>query len=246
MRRDHRLPQGTADEPVADLRFGDFDGDGRTDILRDNPSGEGIQIRFGGEGAWVNKRPDVRVRDLAVVDFNGDGRADLLWTTGTAWKISFAGSALWAFSRADSRTVADLRIGRIDAGPTSDILVVAPNCASGGSCWAFFPGGTSATPLALGPARAPIAQLSIADADGDGRGDIVRSTKAWLFWQIEVSLQGAQPFKAWATSMSGKRGVTGRFNSATLDTALVWDSLAWRTQQLGEATLRDLAWFEMF
>jgi hypothetical protein len=238
--------RGYGTERIAELRFGDFDGDGRTDLLRDNPGAEGIQIRFGAEGDWVNKRPDVRVHDLAVGDFNGDGRADLLWTTGTEWKISFAGSALWAFSRADSRRVADLRIGRIDAGATSDILVVAPNCSNGDSCWAFFPGGTSSTALLLGPARAPIAQLAIADANGDGLGDLVRSVKISDFWVIDVSLRGADPFTSWAVSRRGKRGAIGRFNSSTADTAVVWDNLAWRSQQLGEATSRYLAWFEMF
>lgn len=239
--------RGYGTEQVEELRFGDFDGDGRTDVLRDNPGAEGIQIRFGAEGDWLNKRPDVRVGDLAVGDFDGNGRADLLWTTGTAWRISFNGSALWTFSRPDSRRVADLRIGRIDADATSDILVVEPNCDnSGDSCWAYFPSGTSTTTLHLGPARAPIKVLAIADIDGDGLGDIVRSVQLPFHWLIEVSVRGAEPFTSWALSKQSKRGAIGRFNSATHDTALIWDNLGWITQQYGETTSRGLAWFEMF
>ena len=69
----------TSNIPVDQLRFGDVDGDGRTDVLRLGP-GKKVVFSSGGRESWkeLTDGPE-QGSTFQVADFNGDGRADLFY-----------------------------------------------------------------------------------------------------------------------------------------------------------------------
>jgi hypothetical protein len=69
----------TSSTPKSELRFGDIDGDGKTDVLRVGPNNK-VQVSFGGTGEWTGitdageQNPVIKVGD-----FNGDGKTDIVY-----------------------------------------------------------------------------------------------------------------------------------------------------------------------
>ena len=77
----------TSSYRLPDLAFGDFTGDGRTDVFR--ASGTAWFISEGGTGSWRQiNTSSLRLPDLAFGDFTGDGNTDVFRASGTAWFIS--------------------------------------------------------------------------------------------------------------------------------------------------------------
>ncbi|MDJ0572973.1 MAG: VCBS repeat-containing protein, partial [Pleurocapsa sp. MO_192.B19] len=84
--------------PLSEVRFGDFDGDGRTDIFSVTPEGEFLRWRYspGGIGKWVNlTRSSVPLENLRFGDFDGDGKTDVFSVkkegNSFRWRYSKAG-----------------------------------------------------------------------------------------------------------------------------------------------------------
>src|SRR5262249_49843849 len=121
--------------------IGDFDGDGKRDILWRSASGElddwtmngpvissSAQLTF--NGAVV--RPDASFSIAGVGDFNGDGKSDILWrsTSGAVieWQMngSVIASAGFVTSNGAAVSVAAswhiVETGDFDGNGTSDIL----------------------------------------------------------------------------------------------------------------------------
>ena len=74
-------------EKASALRFGDFDGDGRTDVLALH-NGQ-INNSWAGGSPWQTVNVTAwGLSDLAVGDFDGDGRSDLFLATDTAWFVA--------------------------------------------------------------------------------------------------------------------------------------------------------------
>jgi hypothetical protein len=71
---------GSSNIPVSEYRFGDINGDGITDILRNGPNNN-IMISYSGREQWtVLTEGGEQNRNFQLGDFNGDGRADILYT----------------------------------------------------------------------------------------------------------------------------------------------------------------------
>ncbi len=71
---------GTVD--LDKLRFGDFNGDGKTDILKLNPDNQAGGTIFFSTGSSFKEQPVLNVENFSVnsiiSDYNGDGKADIL------------------------------------------------------------------------------------------------------------------------------------------------------------------------
>ena len=87
---------------VKDLRFGDFDGDGKTDVFG-VVSGSWSYSKSG-SGAWSSgvlqaSAPISDISQLVVADFNGDGIADVaancVSISSCGWRISYSGTQTW-------------------------------------------------------------------------------------------------------------------------------------------------------
>jgi hypothetical protein len=73
---------------------GDFDGDGRADILFHHATGGGTVIWYMVGASWVDDREAAappRARIAGVADFDNDGRDDVLWLSGAKLTIWFGG-----------------------------------------------------------------------------------------------------------------------------------------------------------
>ncbi len=101
--------------PQADYLYGDFDGDGITDLFTADASGQ-WKYSSAGSGPWTNLRsaPGIPLSDLRIGDFNGDGIADVFTSTpgvppvvgGTPPEASETGSTPPATPPRPSRTCA--------------------------------------------------------------------------------------------------------------------------------------------
>ncbi len=236
--------RAAATESLGELRFGDFDGDRRTDVLRSVTSPDGtrrLEVKWGGEGEWASfARIAAATADLLVGDFNGDGTDDLLHLSGTAWTLHLTNGSGGSWSGTNplyTRRARDARVGHFDGDAYSDVLLDT------GTDWIIVPGGAPTRSVRLGPSRGGLGQVRIADVDGDGRSDAVRTTytvtasqyTSSLTTRTEISYGGTS---AWTNARTDARNVItgsdpdgmlrpaplGRFDAAPGADLLFWRS----------------------
>ena len=189
---------GTAIKPtegfirtVADLNWqvagiGDFDGDGKSDILwRNAVTGENYIYFMDGlvikpsEG-YLRTVSDVAWQIAGIGDFDGDGKADILWrntSTGQNYLYPMNGTGIKP-GEGFLRTVADLNwkvagVGDFDGDGKSDIVW---RNSSSGQNYLYLMDGTVIKP-AEGYLRT-VADLNwqiaaVGDYDGDGKSDLL-------------------------------------------------------------------------
>ncbi|MGK6320282.1 FG-GAP-like repeat-containing protein [Sphingomonas sp. DT-204] len=187
--------------PLYRLRFGDFDGDGKTDAFTSVAKGNNLFQWFFSPGGAAPFRPLGSGPDLAALgfgDFDGDGKTDVF--TGTPAE---GGSFQWRFSPGGAGALQDLRLGPdpkqvgfgdFDGDGTTDVFTAAPTGA-GTYRWQYYPGGRrNARVLATGP---ELSELRFGDFDGDGTTDIFYSVPSTLYpppayaWMI--AFKGSEP-----------------------------------------------------
>jgi hypothetical protein len=95
-------PVNTSGKRVSELRFGDFDGDGKTDVfgvVLFGPNDWRWAFSKSAQGAWADGvlQPALtnKVDNLVVADFDGDGRADIATNSNSDWMFSYGGVGNW-------------------------------------------------------------------------------------------------------------------------------------------------------
>lgn len=163
--------------------FGDFDGDGRSDVLwRNQVTGENYIYFMNGKAiiaeGFIRTVADLNWKVVGVGDFDGDLRADILWrNSSNGENYIYAMNGTTIASEGSIRTVADQNwqvagVGNFDGNSTADVLW--RNRATGDNYIYFLNGKTIA---AEGYVRT-VADLNwkvagVGDFDGDGRSDIL-------------------------------------------------------------------------
>ena len=194
-------------------RFGDFDGDRKTDVFRAN----GAQWFYssGGAASW---RPlavsRLGVGDLRFGDFDGDGRTDVFSLANGQWSVSDGGSAGWRRLNARlSSNLASLVFADFNGDHKTDIArSINGNWQvswSGSAGWQVL---QFRRPENLG------AGMLFGDFTGDGHDDVLqygirapapqpgcvaaRSPDPRLVGlpYFRLSASGAQPFGIWSTA----------------------------------------------
>ena len=114
---------GFADIPFEELRPGDFNGDGITDIFRRAPDGQWWAMSPGYYNWTPLQSSSTPLVDLRLGDFNGDGFTDVLGTNDGGWAISWSAQSTW--QPTGSGLSADLRsvfIANVDGLPGDDVV----------------------------------------------------------------------------------------------------------------------------
>src|SRR5690606_41385647 len=79
---------------LGSLGFADFDGDGRTDVLR--TSGGEWLVSNGGRTSWTRlNRSSVTLGAMRFADVDGDGADDVIHFSGSRWNVSYGGRTGW-------------------------------------------------------------------------------------------------------------------------------------------------------
>lgn len=189
--------------PPDDLRFGDFNGDGKTDVfatLQRNDGAYDWVISSAGLGQFSLLRSDpLPVDRLRFGDFNGDGKTDIfsvseridgLWQ----WRVSYAGATDWQLLAYAIAPLEDLRFNDFDGDGKTDVFTTLQR-NDGTYDWLMSSGG-SAPFVTLRTDPLGVAQLHIGDFNGDGKADVfstVPRDDGFLQWR--VSYAGTQDWQ---------------------------------------------------
>ena len=163
--------------------IGDFDGDGRDDVLwRNLATGENYIWLMNGwtiaSGGLIRTVADQAWQVKGIGDFDGDGKADILWrNSSTGENYLYAMNGLTIASEGFLRTVADLAwqvkgIGDFNGDHKADILW--RNSSTGENYLYVMNGLTIASEGYLRTVADQAWQVKgIGDFDGDGKADIL-------------------------------------------------------------------------
>ena len=154
-------------KPFSELRFGDFDGDGVTDVF--TISGNQWRYSSAGLSSWIDlNSASVPLEDLRFGDFNGDGKTDIFSSLNGQWRYSSGGVSSWINLNSSSIPLSDLRFEDFDGDGKTDILTLRKGH------YAYSSGGVNSW-VNLNAATIPLSDLIFGDFDGDGKTDIFAS-----------------------------------------------------------------------
>ena len=110
-----------------ELRLGDFDGDGLTDVFRSQVTApKSWHWSRSGTGGWAALLTDdaagFPVDDLLFGDFDGDGMTDVLRPDGTGWYLSLRAQTVPSLHRISCIKPDNMALGDFDGDGTTDVI----------------------------------------------------------------------------------------------------------------------------
>ncbi|WP_296664828.1 FG-GAP-like repeat-containing protein [Demequina sp.] len=184
-----------------EMEFGDFDGDGSTDVLRfTGERGEdgGWRVAFGTSSGrmagWREVSDSITTpseREMVLGDFDGDGSTDVLRFTGeqgadAGWRVAFGGAGRsmsgWrqVLDSATAPSTDEMVLGDFDGDGSTDVLRFTGDQGADAGWRVAFGGegrGMSGWRQVLDSATAPSTdELVLGDFDGDSATDVLRFT----------------------------------------------------------------------
>ena len=165
-----------SNEALPDLRFGDFDGNGETDVF--HADGSEWWVSWSGSGSWSHLNTSgYTVGSLAFVDFDGDGETDVFRANGSKWWVSWSGSGPWSELNTASDTLPNLRFADFNNDDRADVFR-----ADGTTWWVSWSGTGLWSPI--NTSAYTVGSLAFADFDGDGKSEVFRTggSKWWVSW----------------------------------------------------------------
>jgi hypothetical protein len=225
-----------------DVRTGDFDGDGRTDIAGRDPStgfwyvGLSTGTSFN-TTAWTNWSTSVTWVDIRVGDFNGDGKMDIAGRnlqTGDWWVAQSNGSSftnkLWD-TWSPLVTWVDVQVGDFNGDGKADLV---GRVLSAGTWWTGLSSGSNFTTTMWTAWSTAVTwvDVQVGDFSGDGKSDITgRALQNGQWWTAISNGTTAFNTNLWATwnpgvtwadvrvgdfNGDGKADIVGRWQQAGL------------------------------
>lgn len=157
---------------LAQLKWGDFDGDGRQDAFKSD--GSHWWISRGAKQAWeVWGTSQIASENLGFADFNGDGQTDVFRSHKGIWWVSYSGKSKWQQLGVSNVALPDLRFGDFNGDGKDDILR-----ANKGE-WKVSWSGTSRWEI-LNTEKDALSDILFGDFNGDGKTDLFKADgKTW-------------------------------------------------------------------
>lgn len=222
-------------DTIGQLLFGDFDGDGRTDVVAIH-SGSFV-VSWGGISDWEVLNADPTGGRLLLLPgsagamtaghFEGNKTSDIFWADGHTWWVSYGGNTPFKEIQTSSFTAADLRFGDFNGDGKTDIFGVgsknwqvsyAPSSGQGlFSSWQSL--RTKLTDNASG--------LIVADFDGDGVADVATDCPDPGCWRISYGGQAGWATVSQPVSLSQDLAGVGHFTSQKTTDVLTWNNLGY-------------------
>jgi hypothetical protein len=180
---------------------GDFNGDGKTDLIITTPNGSWWYYS-NGDGTWNNAytRTDLTLGNVAYSpgDFDGDGKTDLIIGTASgSWWYYSTGTGTWDIEGVNTTPTFQMgrrkiTVGDFDGDGKDDFIVTATvDTPSPGSFW-YYSTGRNSWYQAYARSDLPwgVADFVVGDFNGDGRKDVVISTPNGSWWYYSTSTRG--------------------------------------------------------
>jgi len=186
--KDHYFSNAFAiPDPTADLRVGDFDGDGRDDVFA--ATGNTWWFSSGAQSEWrfLNGAPDT-ADHLRFGDLDADGRTDVIAVHGSNVDVSWAGgtAAITINTLPAGGTIDDVAVGDFDGDGVTDLFFAS------GTEWLVAPGGRGGWQhFATSTYRAK--ELLFGDFDGDRKTDVL----GYVAGQWEIVKGGGSTWMPW-------------------------------------------------
>ncbi|QSX79147.1 DUF7948 domain-containing protein [Agrilutibacter solisilvae] len=223
-------------QPMNRSWTGDFDGDGKDDILWRN-------LRTGGNDLWRQGNSALRIALSAVADvnwtvggvgdFNGDGKADILWrnlVTGSneLWRSGLVAQRQVIGGVSDTNWVV-AGIGDFTGDAKADILW--RNRVTGGNV--MWPAANAATPTTLTAVAALKWEVvGIGDFNHDGRDDVL-----WRDTEAGANVVWRSANAATQQALTSVANRAARVDQVADFTGDGYADILWRTIDTGSSTL---------
>ena len=156
-----------------EIQFGDFNGDGITDIFR--ATNNKWYVNYGARNSWSEINGSaILMQNLRFGDFNGDGATDVftIFEHGE-WMMSFNGITKWEYANISNQNINELQFGDFDGDGKTDIFINWGN----GKWYVSYNGGNLGA-VVLNESGHPLHDLLFEDLNGDGKTDIIVKPEA--------------------------------------------------------------------
>ncbi len=210
----------------AAIAVGDFNGDGKPDLVTANSKGNSVGVLFGtGGGRFTDRVPfpaGAGPGAVAVGDFNGDGAQDLVTANARTASVSvLLGDGYGRFAAQDSiatgSSPAAVAVGDFNGDGAQDLVTANYHSADGTASVLLGDGAGGFAPridVATGPASYDIA---VGDFNSDGRQDLATVMTDWLMEQgVGVLLGDGEghfsPMSVFGTSLEPVAVAVGDMN----------------------------------
>lgn len=233
-------------ETAKQLLFGDFDGDGRTDVATIDAFGRFV-VSWGGISDWdvLNTDPTSgrlvltqgMVGQMATGDFDGDGLPDVFWADGATWWVSYGGTTPFQEVQTSGFGVPNLRFGDFNGDGRTDVFSV------GRTNWqvSYAPSSGRGLFTSWQPLRPKLTDtvndLFVADLNGDGFADVFTDCPSGsACWRI--SYYGFEDWQSFSqpVPLSLAFGGVGRFLGESAADILTWNTFGLCDSRFGQNT----------
>ena len=154
--------------PMSSLRFGFYNNDHKTDIIRQG--GNTIYVSWGCNSNWSGLlNTGYPLSSLHSGDFDGNGVTDLFLATGSLWRVSYNSNSSWQTINNSGQLSHQLKLGWFNGNNRSDVFF-----ANGTNFKLSYEGISSWVTIAASGYYTQ--DLIVADFNGDNISDIIHPT----------------------------------------------------------------------
>lgn len=147
---------------ATNLYTGDFNGDGKADVLGTWEGGR-LFVSLGASREWIPQSVFTSVKTLKIGDFNGDRKSDVFIAHSGHWYVSY-GWPMYVWKSINKSDVKDVKLVDLNGDGITDVF-----SARGGN-WYISYGGTGKW---IKINKSKITDVDFGDFNGDGKIDVL-------------------------------------------------------------------------